>query len=87
MIGMGRVALEMNFTREAIILFKKALAYAWRINDIENEVIIYDYLGQTYFAEGKMKKAAYYHTRYIQNELEPFSSAIRKIGWEILHDY
>lgn len=34
-----------------------------------------------------MSKAYYYHTRYIQYEVEPKSSSVRRIANEVLMDY
>ncbi len=42
--------------------------------------MIYDFLGQCYYHQGKMKEAKYYHTRYVQSEAEKYDSAIKKIS-------
>lgn len=49
--------------------------------------MIYDFLGQCYYSQGKMKQAQYFHTRYIQSETEHNESAIKKISNEMLNDY
>jgi len=49
--------------------------------------MIYDFLGQCYYNQGKMKEAQYFHTRYVQSETENNESAVKKISNEMLTDY
>ena len=49
----------------AIKILKTALQYAWNFNLKEKELMIYDQMGMVYFHLGDMKKAKYYHKRYI----------------------
>jgi tetratricopeptide (TPR) repeat protein len=86
-MGMGLVAMSIRLFDEAIVIFKKNLQYAWSSKNHEAELLIYDYLGECYYSQGNMKEAQYYHTRYIQSEIEGNDSAIKKISNEMLSDY
>lgn len=81
---MGKIALEILEYQKAIIFFKKALQYSWKMKDTESELRLYDWLGQTYYYEGQAGYALYYHNRYIQGELEAPDSAARRISFEML---
>jgi len=43
---MARVCLSLQKLEESKRLFRKALQYAWRSNDENSELEIYDYFGQ-----------------------------------------
>lgn len=63
---LGRICME-NFEHEkAMIFFKKALQYAWKIREQEAELKLYDYIGECLNFEGQCEIALYYHNRYIQ---------------------
>lgn len=86
-MGLGLVAMNIELYDEAIIIFKKNLQYGWESKNIEAELMVYDFLGLCYYHQGKMKEAQYYHTRYIQSEVEDNDSALKKISNEMLNDY
>ena len=66
LIGMAKIAVDLKLTKEAIIIFKKALQFAWRNNSQDYELVIYDYLGKVFNSVGVAKQADYFHTRYSQ---------------------
>ena len=55
---------------EALILFKKCLQYSWKIRNDNIELKIYENIGKSFYYQGYAHDADYYHTRYIQCELE-----------------
>lgn len=58
--------MDINEYEKATIFFKKALQYAWRCKDHENQLKLYDLIGQSYHVRGSNKYALYYHNRAIQ---------------------
>lgn len=56
-MGMGIITMNMGLYEQAISIFKKNLQYAWDGKNNEAELMIYDYLGQCYYNQGKMKEA------------------------------
>ncbi len=54
----------------SIKILKKALQYAWKINDGDKEIMIYDYIGMSYFYMGDIKNAEIYHVRYVEGSSE-----------------
>jgi len=63
---MGNICMDLKQYSFAIIIFKKALQYAWKIKNVELELLIYDHLGSAYYYEGVIKEAQYYHKRFTQ---------------------
>lgn len=52
---MALVACEVKFYKEAIVIFKKSLQYAWKVKDVETELLIYDYIGTALYYQGEVK--------------------------------
>jgi hypothetical protein len=81
---LGLIAMEIKFYSEAVVIFKKALQYAWKTRSLESELLVYDYLGSAYYYQGKLKESQYYHKRFTQGEYEVNDSAIKRISFEML---
>jgi len=64
-MGLANCCFKIYKFSEAMILLKKALQYAWRFNDRESELEIYDKIGFTYFSMKDIEKALYYHNWFI----------------------
>jgi hypothetical protein len=73
--------------RESHLLLKKALQYAWEVNNEDKELLIYDLIGLNYFYTGNLQKADYFHSRYMLGATEMADSATKRISFEILNDY
>lgn len=86
-VQMGRIAMEHLEYEMAIKFFKKGLQYSWKMKETEAELRFYDWLGQAYYYQGEATHAHYYHTRYIQGELEEQDSAVRRISYEMLTEF
>jgi hypothetical protein len=56
LILLGRCARELKDYPFAISLFKKALQYAWVLNERSLETAIYDHLGVSYYFSGMGEK-------------------------------
>jgi hypothetical protein len=54
-MGMGKVAFNLQEYDKAMRIFKKTLQYAWKVDNQEIELQIYDYFGQCLFYQGKIK--------------------------------
>ncbi len=87
MMGMGRICFDLQYLDEAKRLFRKALQYAWRNNDEDTQLEVYDCFGQIHNQKGKIKLSLYYHEKFAKNILQPSSSALKKISKEMLRDY
>lgn len=57
--------------------YRKALQFIWYIRDPEQEILVYDKLGQNYFTLGNIEKAKYYHLRSVNSLKESVNSPIR----------
>lgn len=55
LMGLGLVAMNISMYHEAVIILKKNLQYAWDSKNNEAELMIYDFLGNCYYNQGKMK--------------------------------
>jgi hypothetical protein len=53
------------------------LKLAWFLNDIEEEMKIFDIVGLNFYHQGKMEKALYFHKRYSDDIPEKKNSSIR----------
>lgn len=73
--------------RESHLLLKKALQYAWELNNSDKELYIYDLIGLNYFYTGNLAKADYFHNRFALGATELSDSATKRISFEILNDY
>ena len=82
---MGQVTLEAHLYAEAVVIFKKALQYAWKTKNHELELRIYDYMGYSYYYDGNQRESQYYHKRFTQCELERPDSAVKLISSEMLN--
>lgn len=78
--------MDLKYYPEAIKIFKKALQYAWKTKNVQQELLLYDLLGSAYYYQGNIKEAQYYHKRFTQGEFENSDSAIKKISAEMLLD-
>lgn len=68
------------------MLLKKALQYAWKLNNEDKELYIYDMIGLNYFYTGNLSKAEYFHNRFVLGALEMPDSATKRISFEILNE-
>lgn len=55
LMGMGRICFDLQYFDEAKRLFRKALQYAWRNNDEDTELEVYDCFGQVHNQKGKIR--------------------------------
>lgn len=46
---MANICMEMKLYSEAIKVYKKALQYAWKTKDVNQEILIYDLMGSAYY--------------------------------------
>jgi hypothetical protein len=70
-----------------MLLFKKALQYAWKMRNQEAELHLYDLMGSTSYYEGNLKESHYYHRRFAQGDCEMADSAIKRLSAEMLQEY
>jgi hypothetical protein len=56
------------------------LQLAWRLKNIEKELIAYDYISIQYFYMGDLEGAKYYHNRIWKGITEKFTSPTREIS-------
>lgn len=87
LIGLAKNATHMKMYRESHIILKKALQYSWAVGNEDKELLIYDLMGINYYYLGQLKKAAYFHNRFMLGRLELPESATKRISFEILNDY
>lgn len=64
LIGVARCASQSKLFKEAKIILKKGLDYAWYVGDGELELSLYDELGEKYYKMGEIEKASVYHAKY-----------------------
>lgn len=71
LIGISKcIGLGEN-SKDAIVILKKGLEYAWFSNDKEFELLLYDELGERYYKMGEIQKASTYHHKYSHGITEP----------------
>jgi tetratricopeptide (TPR) repeat protein len=87
LIGLAKNATSLKMYKESHIILKKALQYAWAVANEDKELLIYDMMGISYYYMGQLKKAEYFHSRFVLGKLELSSSATKSISFEILNDY
>ena len=63
--NLGICFLRLKMYKMSIRYFGKFLACAWYNNNVDSELLAYDYLGVGYFYEGDLDKAQYYHQKMI----------------------
>lgn len=79
-----------NLLREyqsTITILKKALQYAWYINDDREELAIYSLLSLNSFYSGQVDNSILYHTKYSMNQHEPLNSNYRYTSNNFLNYY
>ncbi|CAI2382359.1 unnamed protein product [Moneuplotes crassus] len=69
---------------EAIIWFKKLLELAWFEKDNEAETIAYINMATSYFFQGDLDKANYYHDRMMGGKLENEKSSLKTMSYNVL---
>lgn len=95
-IGVARCAAQSKLLKEAVVILKKGLDYAWFANDAELELSLYDELGEKYYRMGEIDKASTYHAKYADAITEPTESPLRVLSRQqveflhrtnLAHDY
>jgi hypothetical protein len=60
--------------------FAKMLTIALALNDYENELYAYDYIGLQFYYLGSVEKAHFFHQKMSHGDVEEDDSCIRCIG-------
>lgn len=81
LIKLGQIVKHLKMYEDSLHFFKKALEYAWFNKQTEEELKIYDLMGQVYYYMGDIKRSEYYHERslgLIEGEQSPIKDLSSK---------
>jgi tetratricopeptide (TPR) repeat protein len=76
--------LETNRLDHCLSYYRRALYIAWKIEDANKEVQIYERLAQYFFRKENHTQSDYFHHKFISGHVEPKTSKYRKVGIEKL---
>ena len=65
--------------RQAMQSLKLSLELAWKTNNTEDEIKVYDRLAMCWFYLGDLDKSKYYRYRQMQGVVEPADSQARQV--------
>ena len=86
LIRIGECFKAHNDFHNSEKMLRKALEYAWLMNNDHLELLIYDKLGIVHYILGDVEKADYYHKRFSLSHLESRQSPAYKVAVENVHD-
>jgi tetratricopeptide (TPR) repeat protein len=83
----GRSNTHLNKPKDALNAYLRLLKVALRLRDGSLELQTYDSIGRAYFHTNELEKAKYYHRKFLNGDVEPDDSDLRKLPFEKPKEY
>lgn len=67
--ALAHIAMDLALYDSSMLFLKKSLQYAWKVKNIECELLLYDSMGSCMYHMGILRKATYFHNRFTHGDV------------------